>query len=108
MPLTWHSGCCCSKHPCCFSDSWTSARWQDLVNGLNAATAPGTYAFREVPGRSGNGVVGTDVISVKFLYKPATFEPVRLLVAICLSRMKRSYMAVNALPALASRLVRDV
>jgi len=52
--------------------------WQDLVNGLNAATAPGTYAFRVVPGRNGDGVVGTDVISVKFLYKPATFEPVRL------------------------------
>lgn len=36
---------------------------QDLVNGLNAATAPGTYAFREVLGRNNNGVVGTDVIS---------------------------------------------
>jgi uncharacterized repeat protein (TIGR01451 family) len=40
---------------------------QDLVNGLNAATAPGTYAFIDF-----GGPVGTDEIIQGILYKPAT------------------------------------
>ncbi|WP_420628386.1 ExeM/NucH family extracellular endonuclease [Candidatus Leptofilum sp.] len=44
---------------------------QDLVNGLNAATAPGTYAFIN-PGVS---QIGTDEIAVGFIYKPASVTP---------------------------------
>lgn len=44
---------------------------QDLVNGLNAATAPGTYAFIN-PGVS----QGTDEIKVAFIYKPGSVTPV--------------------------------
>jgi predicted extracellular nuclease len=43
---------------------------EDLVAGLNAATAPGTYAFIDT------GVVGTDAIRVGILYQPATVTPV--------------------------------
>lgn len=42
---------------------------QDLVNGLNAATAPGTYAFITEP------APGTDEIKVSILYKPAKVTP---------------------------------
>ena len=42
---------------------------EDLVAGVNAATAPGTYAFIDT------GVVGTDAIRVALLYKPATVTP---------------------------------
>ncbi|MCB8939609.1 MAG: ExeM/NucH family extracellular endonuclease [Ardenticatenaceae bacterium] len=44
---------------------------QDLVNGLNAATAPGTYAFIN-PGVS---QIGTDAIAVGLIYKPASVTP---------------------------------
>ena len=44
---------------------------QDLVNGLNAATAPGTYAIID-PGVS---QIGTDEIAVGLIYKPATVSP---------------------------------
>lgn len=44
---------------------------QDLVNGLNAATAAGTYAFIN-PGVS---QIGTDAIAVGLLYKPAAVTP---------------------------------
>jgi predicted extracellular nuclease len=43
---------------------------EDLVDGLNAATAPGTYAFIDT------GIVGTDAIKVGLLYKPAVVTPV--------------------------------
>jgi hypothetical protein len=42
---------------------------EDLVDGLNAATAPGTYAFINT------GIVGTDEIRVGLLYKPAAVTP---------------------------------
>ncbi len=45
---------------------------QDLLNGLNAATAPGTYAFIADPATG----VGTDAIHVKLFYKPASVTPV--------------------------------
>ena len=38
---------------------------QDLVNGLNTATAPGTYTFVNA------GCISTDAITVAILYKPA-------------------------------------
>ena len=43
----------------------------DLVNGLNDATAPGTYAFID----PGVPVIGTDEIAVGLIYKPATVTP---------------------------------
>lgn len=42
-----------------------------LVNALNAATAPGTYAFVN-PGAAD---MGSDEIAVGFIYKPATVTP---------------------------------
>lgn len=45
---------------------------QDLVNGMNAETAPGTFAFID-PGVS---QIGTDEIAVGLIYKPATVTPV--------------------------------
>ena len=41
-----------------------------LVAGLNAATAPGTYAYVDT------GVIGTDAIKVALVYKPASVIPV--------------------------------
>lgn len=43
---------------------------QDLVNGLNAATAPGTYALIVEP------APGTDEIKVAMIYKPGVVTPV--------------------------------
>ncbi|MCP4047356.1 MAG: ExeM/NucH family extracellular endonuclease, partial [Gammaproteobacteria bacterium] len=48
----------------------TDAALQDLVNGLNDATAPGTYTYLAT------GPVGTDAIKVAYVYKPATVTPV--------------------------------
>ncbi|EYR64070.1 hypothetical protein N866_15945 [Actinotalea ferrariae CF5-4] len=42
---------------------------QQIVDALNAATAPGTYAYIET------GVIGTDAIKQAFLYKPGTVSP---------------------------------
>jgi predicted extracellular nuclease len=42
----------------------------DLVAGLNAATAPGTYAFVQT------GSIGTDAIKQAFVYQPAAVRPV--------------------------------
>jgi uncharacterized protein len=47
-----------------------SASLQDLVDGLNAASAPGTYAFINT------GTIGGDAIKVALLYRPATVTPV--------------------------------
>ncbi|GAA4420104.1 hypothetical protein GCM10023187_55050 [Nibrella viscosa] len=43
---------------------------QDLVNGLNTATAPGTYTFVN------SGYISTDAITVAMIYKPAKVTPV--------------------------------
>ncbi len=43
---------------------------QDLVNGLNNIAGAGTYAYIDT------GVLGTDAITVAFVYKPATVTPV--------------------------------
>jgi hypothetical protein len=42
----------------------------DLVNGLNAATAPGSFA------RIDTGIIGSDAIRVGILYKPGKVTPV--------------------------------
>jgi len=50
---------------------------QDLVNRLNAATAPGTWAFIDADAvLGGTNVLGTDAIKVGMLYKPASVTPV--------------------------------
>ena len=46
----------------------------DLVNGLNAATAPGTYDFIRLANTTGSA--GTDAIKVAFIYKPNVVAPV--------------------------------
>ena len=46
-----------------------SASTQDLVNGLNAATAPGTWAFVDT------GTIGTDAIKVALIYRPDDVTP---------------------------------
>ena len=48
-----------------------------LVDQLNAATAPGTYAFIDVDANTGQiNAMGTDAIKVGMLYKPAVVTPV--------------------------------
>jgi predicted extracellular nuclease len=48
-----------------------------LVDALNAATAPGTYAFINVDRDTGQiNALGTDAIKVSLLYKPAVVMPV--------------------------------
>jgi len=48
----------------------------DLVQRLNAATAPGTYALLDVDARTGlPNALGDDAIKVGLLYKPARVTP---------------------------------
>lgn len=48
----------------------------DLVSRLNAATAPGRYAFIDPDARTGRrDVLGTDGIKVGLLYQPARVQP---------------------------------
>lgn len=47
-----------------------TASIQNLVDGLNAATQPGRYAFINT------GTIGTDAIKVGFIYQPAVVTPV--------------------------------
>jgi predicted extracellular nuclease len=50
---------------------------QTLVNALNAATAPNTYAFIDVDAQTGQvNALGNDAIKVGFVYKPASVTPV--------------------------------
>jgi uncharacterized protein len=50
---------------------------QFLLDKLNAATAPGTYAFINVDAKTGQvNALGTDAIRVALLYKPAVVTPV--------------------------------
>jgi len=46
-----------------------TAAVQDLVDSLNAASAPGTYAFIDT------GTIGTDAIKIGLIYRPATVSP---------------------------------
>lgn len=48
----------------------------DLVNRLNAATAPGTYAYIDVDAATGQvNALGTDAIKVGLIYKPGAVTP---------------------------------
>lgn len=50
---------------------------RNLVDRLNAATAPGTYALLDVDARTGQAnVLGTDAIKVAFIHRPAHALPV--------------------------------
>jgi uncharacterized protein len=50
---------------------------QDLVDRLNAATAPGTYEFIDVDANTGQiNALGVDAIKVGAIYKPAQVTPV--------------------------------
>jgi predicted extracellular nuclease len=51
------------------NDASGNSALEDLVSGLNAAIAAGTYAFIDT------GIVGTDEIRVGLIYKPATVTP---------------------------------
>ncbi|MBL1130020.1 MAG: ExeM/NucH family extracellular endonuclease [Chloroflexi bacterium] len=54
-----------------------SSAIQDLVDRLNVATAPGTYAFIDVDAATGQvNALGTDAIKVGFIYQPANVTPV--------------------------------
>lgn len=49
----------------------------DLVNRLNTATAPGTYAFIDADAATGQvNALGTDGIKVGLIYKPGSVTPV--------------------------------
>ena len=52
------------------NDGGPTSALAELVGALNAATAPGTYAFVDT------GVIGTDEIKVALIYKPAAVVPV--------------------------------
>lgn len=50
---------------------------QDLVNHLNAATAPDTFAFIDADANTGaTNALGTDAIKVGLIYKPERVQPV--------------------------------
>lgn len=50
---------------------------QFLVDQLNAATAPGTYAFIDVDANTGQvNAMGSDAIRVALLYKPGVVTPI--------------------------------
>ncbi len=50
---------------------------QFLVDRLNAATAPDTYAFIDADAKTGQvNALGTDAIKVGFVYKPASVIPI--------------------------------
>ncbi|MCB9454047.1 MAG: ExeM/NucH family extracellular endonuclease [Anaerolineaceae bacterium] len=54
----------------------TDSALQDLVNGLNDATAPGTYAFVQPD------YTGTDLITSAIVYRTAAVEPVGAAIAL--------------------------
>jgi len=56
---------------------------QDLVNRLNAATAPGTYAFIDADAGTGQvNALGVDAIKVGIIYKPAVVTPTGVTAAL--------------------------
>jgi uncharacterized protein len=73
---------------------------EDLVRGLNFATAPGTYAFINT------GVVGTDEIRVAFIYKPGSVTPVGAY-KILNSSVDPQFIDTRSRPALAQTFDRN-
>jgi predicted extracellular nuclease len=52
------------------NDAPPNSAVEDLVDGLNDNSAPGTYSFIDT------GVIGTDEIKVALIYKPGSVTPV--------------------------------
>ena len=73
---------------------------EDLVDGLNAATAPGTYAFIDT------GVIGTDEIRVALIYKPAAVTPVDAF-ALLNSAVDPEFIDTQNRPALAQTFTQN-
>jgi len=76
------------------NDATPNSAIEDLVAGLNTATAPGTYTFINT------GVVGTDEIRVAIIYKPATVSPVGAY-AVLNSTVDPQFIDTKNRPALA-------
>jgi uncharacterized protein len=73
---------------------------QDLVDGLNAATQPGRYAFIDTD------TIGTDAIKVGFIYQPAVVSPVGTFSVLDASLDPRAITTLNR-PALAQTFQRQ-
>ncbi len=82
------------------NDATGSSAVEDLVAGLNAATAPGTYAF------IATGVVGTDEIRVALIYKPAVVTPFNQF-AILDSSVDPEFLDTKNRPALAQTFTQN-
>ena len=73
---------------------------QFLVDQLNAATAPGTYAFIDADAGTGQvNALGTDAIKVGLLYKPAVVTPVGQTAALNIGRLRQRRRQRAAQPA---------
>jgi uncharacterized protein len=79
----------------------TDAALQNLVNGLNAATAPGTYAYLAT------GPVGMDAIKVAYIYKPDTVTPIGPY-AILDSSVDPTFIDTKNRPTLAQTFQQDI
>ncbi|MCA9968904.1 MAG: ExeM/NucH family extracellular endonuclease [Anaerolineales bacterium] len=75
---------------------------QDLVNGLNAQTAPGTYAIIN----PGVPQIGTDEIAVGFIYQPAVVTPVGA-AAILDSSVDPTFLDTKNRPVLAQTFMEN-
>jgi predicted extracellular nuclease len=76
-----------------------SASLEDLVDGLNAATQPGRYAFIDT------GTIGTDAIKLGLIYQPAVVTPVGTFAALDGALDPRAITTLNR-PALAQTFAR--
>jgi uncharacterized protein len=76
------------------NDAGPTSAIAQLVAALNAATAPGTYAFVET------GIVGTDAIKVGLLYQPSAVTPVGSF-AVLDSTVDPRFIDTKSRPALA-------
>jgi predicted extracellular nuclease len=76
-----------------------STSLQDLVDGLNAVTRPGRYAFVDT------GTVGTDAIKVALIYQPAVVTPVGSFAVLDATVDPRAITTLNR-PALAQTFAR--
>ncbi len=72
----------------------------DLVAGLNAATAPGTYDF------IATGAIGTDAIRVAVLYQPAAVTPIGAF-AVLDSSVDPAFIDTRNRPVLAQSFVEN-
>jgi uncharacterized protein len=76
------------------NDAGATSAIAQLVTALNAATAPGTYAYVDT------GIVGTDAIKVGLLYQPSVVSPVGSF-AVLDSTVDQRFLDTKNRPALA-------